>query len=124
MWQEALQLSGGGGTPFQFSTKEQKTNLKWLNGKPIYQITFDMGGFTTKTLSSIGISNIYEIVGSDGIWDGESNGNSYYANSFCTGANEYWNFYIQDKNTITTRGNLNQTCKHLYITLYYTKTTD
>ena len=37
MWQELLQLSSGEeGTPFQFSTEEQKTNLKWINGEDIY----------------------------------------------------------------------------------------
>ena len=36
MWQKALQLNGGGSTPFQFSTEEQKTNMKWIDGKDIY----------------------------------------------------------------------------------------
>lgn len=124
MWQKALQLSGGGGTPFQFSTKEQKTNLKWLNGKPIYQITFDMGGFTSKTLESVGITNLEELVGADALFIGQSGANIYSSLPYYTGASDYWNFYIQNKNTIITRGTIGQTIKHIYITLYYTKTTD
>ena len=124
MWQEALQLSGGGGTPFQFSTKEQKTNLKWLNGKPIYQITFDMGGFTSKTLESVGITNLEEIVGADSMFSGQTGDHIYSSLPYYTEASDWWNFYIQDKNTIITRGTIGQTIKHIYITLYYTKTTD
>ena len=124
MWQKALQLSGGGSSSFQFSTDEQKTNLKWLNGKPIYQITFDMGGFTSKTLESVGITNLEEVVGSDAMFSGQTRDHIYSSNPYYTEASDYWNFYIQDKNTIITRGAINQTIKHIYITLYYTKTTD
>ena len=124
MWQKALQLSGGGSSSFQFSTDEQKTNLKWLNGKPIYQITFDMGGFTSKTLESVGITNLEEIVGSDAMFTGQNSNHIYSSISYYTEASDYWNFYIQDKNTIITRGIVNQTVKHIYITLYYTKTID
>ena len=36
MWQEILQGGGGVSSSFQFSTEEQKTNAKWINGKPLY----------------------------------------------------------------------------------------
>ena len=36
MWQKAMQLNGERSTPFQFSTDEQKTNMKWVDGKDIY----------------------------------------------------------------------------------------
>ena len=40
MFQKMLQVSNGeGSTPFQFSTDEQKTNMKWLDGKPLYTKT-------------------------------------------------------------------------------------
>ena len=40
MFQEILQGgSGGGASSFQFSTDEQKTNMKWLDGKPLYAKT-------------------------------------------------------------------------------------
>lgn len=124
MWQEALQLSGGGSSSFQFSTDEQKTNLKWLNGKPIYQITFDMGGFTSKTLESVGITNLEEIIGADSMYIGQTSTDEYSSLPYYVDHNDWWNFYIQNNDTIITRGIVNQTCKHLYITLYYTKTTD
>lgn len=39
MLQEILGSSvGGGASSFQFSTEEQKTNLKWIDGKDIYTI--------------------------------------------------------------------------------------
>ena len=43
MFQEMLQ-GGGGASSFQFSTDEQKTNLKWIDGKDIYckTVIFDM----------------------------------------------------------------------------------
>ena len=120
----SIAIKCGGGTPFQFSTKEQKTNLKWLNGKPIYQITFDMGGFTSKTLESVGITNLEEIVGADSMFSGQTGDHIYSSLPYYTEASDWWNFYIQDKNTIITRGTIGQTIKHIYITLYYTKTTD
>ena len=120
----SIAIKWGGGTPFQFSTKEQKTNLKWLNGKPIYQITFDMGGFTSKTLESVGITNLEEIVGTDSIFNGQTSDHIYSSLPYYTGASDYWNFYIQDNNTIITRGIVDQKINHIYITLYYTKTTD
>ena len=42
MFQEMLQV--GSSTPFQFSTDEQKTNMKWIDGKDIYckTVIFDM----------------------------------------------------------------------------------
>ena len=40
MFQKILQGgSGGGASSFQFSTDEQKTNMKWLDGKPLYAKT-------------------------------------------------------------------------------------
>ena len=45
MFQKMLQGgSGGGASTFQFSTDEQKTNLKWIDGKDIYckTVIFDM----------------------------------------------------------------------------------
>ena len=38
MFQKMLQ-GGGGVSSFQFSTEEQKTNMKWLDGKPLYTKT-------------------------------------------------------------------------------------
>ena len=120
----SITIKWGGSTPFQFSTKEQKTNLKWLNGKPIYQITFDMGGFTSKTLESVGIANLEEMVGADAIFSGQASDHIYSSITYYTEASDWWYFYIKDNNTIITRGAIGQTIKHIYITLYYTKTTD
>ena len=40
MFQKMLQVgSGGSASSFQFSTDEQKTNMKWLDGKPLYTKT-------------------------------------------------------------------------------------
>ena len=40
MFQKMLQGgSSGGASSFQFSTDEQKTNMKWLDGKPLYAKT-------------------------------------------------------------------------------------
>ena len=36
MFQKMLQGGSGGASSFQFSTDEQKTNMKWLDGKPLY----------------------------------------------------------------------------------------
>lgn len=33
--------SGGGSAPLNFSTEEQDTGSKWIDGSPIYCITFD-----------------------------------------------------------------------------------
>ena len=113
----------GGSTPLQFSETEQKTNLKWINGKPIYTITTAITGFTTKALN---ISNVDKIVGADGLINHTgTNGLKFSAPSYYTDANDYWNFYYSyDNVSITTRGKTSSSSREFYITLFYTKTTD
>lgn len=122
MFQQALQLNGGS-TPFQFSETEQKTNLKWIDGKPIYTITTAITDFTTKALN---ISNVDKIVGADGVFDHiGTNGMKYGASPYYTDTNDYWNFYYSyDGVSITTRGKTASVSREFYITLFYTKTTD
>ena len=65
MFQKMLQ-GGGGASSFQFSTEEQKTNLKWF-GKDVYCKGFDISSSSTNvtvsTVSSLGADNVLDVYG-------------------------------------------------------------
>ena len=47
-----VETEGGGDTPaggISYSTEEQDTGLKWLDEKPIYQKTYDIGAIPNST---------------------------------------------------------------------------
>ena len=123
MWQKAFQLNGGGSTPFQFSTEEQKTNLKWIDGKPIYVKVIN---FTTIQSSSwvqittlpsdICVKNMYGSINND------SNGECYPLNAR---ENENYRFTA----IVSASRSLAYVCmgwggKTAQIVIEYTKTTD
>ena len=65
MFQKMLQ-SGGGASSFQFSTEEQKTNLKWF-GKDVYCKGFDIlsssSSVVVLTVSSLGADSVLDVYG-------------------------------------------------------------
>ena len=61
-----MMLQGGSASSFQFSTEEQKTNLKWF-GKDVYCKGFDISNSSTEvvvsTVSSLGADNVLDVYG-------------------------------------------------------------
>ena len=66
-----VETEGGGDTPaggISYSTTEQDTGLKWIDNKPIYQITYDISSITSSNtnlvdITSLGCENIVKIEG-------------------------------------------------------------
>ena len=57
--------SGGGSAPLNFSTEEQDTGSKWIDGSPIYCITFDrsenpVGSTGTLDVSTLNIGTLID----------------------------------------------------------------
>ena len=117
---------GGAGN---YSTIEQDTGGKWVDGKPIYRQTFVQLGVagksadTTTTIADISWLNIDKLIRLEGcaLQDNGTSFNipTYYSTSIHKSA------YITSTSLIF-RHNENSTSRSndVYITLYYTKTTD
>lgn len=116
----------GVNVPINYSTAEQDTGLKWIDGKPIYQKTFsetscpNNSSVTVASLSSLNIENVVDMKGF-----AKSNNQSGYFRTlpFCGGgANDIRidvsNFDLR----IVTYGDWSG--YNVTITVYYTKTTD
>lgn len=65
-----VETEGGGDTPaggISYSTEEQDTGLKWLDEKPIYQKTYDIGTIpnsTSKVIDTLtGVDKVISING-------------------------------------------------------------
>lgn len=112
--EQLISVIGGGGV--DYSTSEQDTGLKWIDGKPIYQRTF----LNTSNQQWVDISglNIDGVINRFGAW--QDNGNVWYGldeNSKSTSLtiNPNTGYMIFDANVII---------KNARITILYTKTTD
>ncbi len=102
-----------------YSFTEQKTNVKWLDGKDIYQIT--LGNGTTNLVGTHDISNlnIDQIIDMQAIGsDNDNNGYPRWVMSMVSSSNSRL-IYLQDVNTLICTGNF----RYWYITLKYTKNT-
>lgn len=106
--------------PLSYSTVEQVTGQKWIDGKPIYQKTFYIAPNGYADISDL---NIDKVVSSDGVME-LNNGVFYHLNIY--GDATYRAFYETD----VTKGRLNTivgsgwTSTNIAVTIYYTKTTD
>lgn len=116
--------SGGGG--ISYSTTEQDTGLKWIDGKPIYQKTFsettcpDNSAVTVASLSSLNIENVVDAKGF-----AKSNSQSGYFRTlpFCGGGTNDIRIDVNNFDLrIVTFGDWRG--YKATITVFYTKTTD
>ena len=116
MFQKMLQV-GGCASSFQFSTEEQKTNLKWIDGKDIYVKTFKITNSTTSITMQTDIDKILSYGGMR-YWNA-SNVNGYCIPYY---ANETDFVYIYFDNGImnVTKGNSSGIAE-AYVNVYYTK---
>ena len=113
-------ISGVGGGGVNYSTTEQDTGLKWTDGKPIYQKTFEH--ISSNTDIDISGLNIDRVVSIDGVVEFAS-GTIYALNIHAS--NDY-NVYTDLKKV---EGTLKVvvngwTTSNIDVTIRYTKTTD
>lgn len=109
-----------------YSTSEQNTGRKWIDGKTIYQKTINLGGLvnnTTKTVA-MGITNLSRVIGMDGYARNSYSGDTIplpiYRNPGNSGAFIFTN---DSSGNITVGANDDRSpYTEAYITLYYTKT--
>ena len=119
----ALEWPFGGG--IDYSTNEQDTGLKWVNGKTVYQKTISTGAMPNNTTKNIthNIANLDFIIATVGYAYNTTNQTSYpipYVDSGAVAANIRISVNKTYINLITgsNRSDSNQS----YVTLYYTKT--
>lgn len=113
-------------TPINYSTTEQNTGLKWIDGKDIYQKTLQF--VANDTLVNIADLNIDNVVDYKGLWR-SSNNNLYPLDTLALWASQTSNSYFSrlvfndDISGVKIVVN-GWTFASGFITLYYTKTTD
>lgn len=116
--------SGGGG--LDYSTTEQNTGLKWIDGKPIYQKTLQF--VANDTLVNIADLSIDNVVDYKGLWRSTNNA-PYPLDTLALWGSQTSNSYFSrlvfsdDISGVKVMVN-GWTFASGFITLYYTKTTD
>ena len=101
-----------------YSTSEQDTGCKWIDGKPIYKKTIDFGSLTDNTGKSVahGITSINRVVKIEAImYQG--------ANSWAIPYTSVISVSVEGSN-VAIYTNTNLTRFSAFVTVYYTKTTD
>ena len=110
--------SGGGG--IDYSTTEQNTGLKWIDGKPIYQKTFNITAVNTYiNFNDLNIDSFCRV---DGLVKTTSNA---VVGIFANGGNDYvCNLEIDYSNMRMQLLMSGWVFSSGFATIYYTKTTD
>lgn len=103
-------------TPPAYSTAEQDTGLKWIDGNPIYQKTIEYLN-TSVSLVALNIDTIVDIRGVSYLTDGTV----FMLNTY---AGDRYNTNIDITNNVLTVTMNGWALSKAYITIYYTKTTD
>lgn len=105
-------------TVINYSTTEQNTGLKWIDGKPIYQKTFSLAftsDFLTVDLTALSIDSVVKIDG--GVCD-SSGGFIPFGYESVTSA------FTSSAINMSINNNLSGSKPSGYVTIQYTKTTD
>ena len=108
-----------------YSTSEVKTNATWIDGKPIYKKTIDIGTLpnaTTKTVAH-GISNLGLVIKAEGFSSESSGVRITFPFSSVVSVADQVAMRFEATNIVITTG-LNRSNFSGYVTLWYTKTTD
>ena len=109
-----------------YSTSEQDTGCKWIDGKKIYKKTIDFGALPNASIKNVdhGVANIAQVVKIEGIINFGS-GNWSNIPLVYQGVDSIYNAEFQVTTTqvhcATSKDRSNLSA---IITLYYTKTTD
>ena len=110
--------SGGGGV--DYSTTEQNTGLKWIDGKPIYQKTFSIASNSYADISGLNIDSVISADGMIKLHGGYWFSLNMYADS---SSKAYFEVAVATGRLNATVGSV-WTADEIYVTLRYTKTTD
>lgn len=112
--------------PVSYSSSEQDSGIRWIDGKVVYQKTINFGVAPNNTNKSVahGISNISEVIKYEGFTStGPGNGN-YMSLPFVESSNVAYSMSVRATNThVTIKTNQDNTpFTNTYVTLFYTKT--
>ena len=109
-----------------YSTTEQDTGCKWIDGKKIYKTTFDFGALPNNAIKNVdhGVANIAQVVKIEGIISFGS-GNWSTIPLVYKGVDSTYNAEFQVSTTqVHCATNKDRSNLSAIITFYYTKTTD
>ena len=123
-------ITGDRGNKINYSTNEQDTGIKWIDGKTIWQKSFSFTITSGATYVPIEVSNINEILKIDAIGRGSDRTTpipSTYANG--TGSTVAWYCGIcscdnKTKLLIESGSSFASSNPNVYTTIQYTKTTN
>lgn len=122
VWKNANESGGGGGGGIDYSTIEQDTGLKWIDGRPIYQKTYYLSTFNS-TIDSSFTPDVYDNYWQTFVyWKYVTDGNHYVGSMFGgTGGCIYTEC---DSRGLLSANFTGLTPEDIYITIQYTKTAD
>ena len=111
-----------------YSTEEQYTGKHWIDGKKIYEKTFDCGSATSNKDLTVNVSNAEYITSITGV--GKTTSNTFIALGYNNSGNvqHCYNLYVADITATTLRLSIilgsGVPTSSMYITIQYTKTTE
>lgn len=111
-----------------YSTEEHWTGKRWIDGKKIYEKTFDCGSATSNKDLTVNVSNAEYITSIAGI--AKTTSNTFIALGYNNSGNvqHCYNLYVADITETTLRLSINLgsgvPTSSMYITIQYTKTTE
>ena len=112
-------------SPTSYSTEEQNTGMKWIDGKPIYQKTVNCGATTSRNFSvNHNISNIETVCN---FWGVGNVGNRWDVLPYPTPDSITYQVRVDVLTTGTIRFSMGSGAdlySKVYVTIQYTKTTD
>ena len=103
-----------------YSTTEQNTGLKWIDGKPIYQKTVSVLPNSYADISGLNIDSVVSADGMMKLHGGYWFNLNMYADS---SSKAYFEVAVATGRLNATVGSV-WTADEIYVTLWYTKTTD
>lgn len=108
----------------QYSTDEQFTGEYWIDGKPLYEVSYAWEGSIPANGKSfdIGIRNVYEVISINAVLRASSS-NNFFLLSYIAASYNTIN-YDADNNLLWINGTGSWGNGKVYATLRYTKTTD
>lgn len=113
------------GDSFQYSTTEQKTGKKWIDGKDIYcKVTYNANGIADNTELA---TNVDTMINAHGLWTNAENGNVFTAPYIEGDSSDGIGFRAKLQNHIITAQRIFNTSlvlKQIMWVVEYTKTTD
>ena len=109
-----------------YFTTEQKTGGKWIDGKPIYRKTVEIGNLPNNTVKQIAnvLSNVDNIVEIRGVAKSSTLGIVLPYIDISGGVTYLANIYISSKTHLQVNTNYNFSSYTGFAVIYYTKTTD